>query len=206
MSTPRKKKMVATKRPMKRVAPANESVLTQRQEQWAEHKDRVLAALDRGYLDPWLEELARMANDRLDQAEGLADPVPAFNRPRQVAPATPRRRYVPVAGGDTPTVKAGVFRRTSDQAIFRVVEAKRTPGRFYAKEAVFGPGNSVDFHYDKGAIFTLDESMRMSQADVDRLALKYDTCFVCGRKLTAEESRRRGIGPVCRRRQQGVTP
>jgi hypothetical protein len=125
--------------------------------------------------------------------------------------------YVNAATVSNPTmqgeikVKPGVFERP-DGNIY-VVKPNRQGSRLYAKrmiqisaERLNLLGNEVkfEFEYDKGAIFGLDESMRLPEDRVQELCLKYGRCIMCNRPLKAAQSVKRMIGPVCYGRIQGM--
>jgi hypothetical protein len=107
---------------------------------------------------------------------------------------------------DTITVDKGMFRR--DGEVYVVVKAKHSD-RLYAKRLVelrdaqgdrltdAGGHVRFEFDYDRGAIYKLDESMRLSQEEGRELAVRYGKCAMCGRKLKVAESVERGYGPVC---------
>jgi Family of unknown function (DUF6011) len=90
--------------------------------------------------------------------------------------------------------------------------ARPADARVYAKRLVESApreteaGTEIPFElqYDKGAIFRLALSDRMPLAEAEMLTTRYGKCIapgpnggICGRRLRAAESVRRGIGPVC---------
>jgi Family of unknown function (DUF6011) len=90
--------------------------------------------------------------------------------------------------------------------------ARPADARVYAKRLVESApreteaGTEIPFElqYDKGAIFRLTLSDRMPLAEAEVLTTRYGKCIapgpnggICGRRLRAAKSVRRGIGPVC---------
>jgi hypothetical protein len=52
--------------------------------------------------------------------------------------------------------------------------------------------------------FELTAADRLTVEEVEALSVKFSYCLVCGRHLRVAESVEAGIGPVCRKRQQGA--
>jgi len=93
---------------------------------------------------------------------------------------------------NTPALVAeGVYRRSSDGAMFRVQTSEQ--GRRYAKTLLPSGG----WGYERGAIFTLAASERLTLAQLEEWGLSTGVCAICGRLLSTAESVARGIGPVC---------
>lgn len=88
-------------------------------------------------------------------------------------------------------VAEGIYRRSVDGAMFRVQTSEA--GRRYAKLLLPSGG----WGYEKGAIYTLAASERLSLAELEAWGLDTGVCAVCGRLLSTAESVARGIGPVC---------
>lgn len=88
--------------------------------------------------------------------------------------------------------------------VFKLQRSKKT-SRLYALELDPDTGK---FGYAKGAVFRLAESGAQPATieDAIEFGLKTGVCACCGRHLTDENSIAAGIGPVCARRQFGVTP
>lgn len=92
-------------------------------------------------------------------------------------------------------VAEGVYRRSSDGAMFRV-QTSQDSDRRYAKLLLPAGG----WGYERGAIFTLAAGERLSVADLAEWGLNTGVCAICARLLSTAESVARGIGPVCAKR------
>jgi len=88
-------------------------------------------------------------------------------------------------------VAEGIYRRSADGAMFRVQTSEA--GRRYAKLLLPTGG----WGYERGAIYTLAASERLTLAELEAWGLDTGVCAVCGRLLSTAESVARGIGPVC---------
>jgi len=55
----------------------------------------------------------------------------------------------------------------------------------------------IEFVKERGAVYRLKASWKMSYERAKELTLKYRRCMVCGRRLKAADSVEQGIGPVC---------
>ena len=88
-------------------------------------------------------------------------------------------------------VAEGIYRRSADGAMFRVQTSEQ--GRRYAKLLLPTGG----WGYEKGAIYTLAASERLTLAELEEWGLSTGVCAICGRLLSTAESVARGIGPVC---------
>ena len=88
--------------------------------------------------------------------------------------------------------------RTADGTIYRIHESRET-GRLYAKRMEWNmlTESKPRFEYDKGAIYTLSQSDRMTLDDARAWGVETGACCVCGAFLTDAKSVERGIGPVC---------
>lgn len=91
-------------------------------------------------------------------------------------------------------VPEGIYRRSIDGAMFRVQPSEQ--GRRYAKTLLETGG----WGYERGAVFTLKASERLTLDQVKSWGLDTGVCAVCGRLLSTPESVTAGIGPVCARR------
>jgi hypothetical protein len=92
----------------------------------------------------------------------------------------------------TELVAEGIYRRSLDGVMFRV-QTSQDSGRRYAKTLLTTGG----WDYERGAIFTLAASERLTLAEVQAWGLDTGVCAVCSRLLSTAESVARGIGPVC---------
>lgn len=131
------------------------------------------------------------------------DPHNAGYYPEQPRPAVSR------SSGDTSAVTPGVYRR-EDGTVFSV-RVGRQSGRPYALRMVEIGGRrlteadttvQVDFEYEASAISTLRPEHRLSVEETEALSIRYGRCLLCSHRLKAADSVKRGIGPVCRKRQR----
>jgi predicted RNA-binding Zn-ribbon protein involved in translation (DUF1610 family) len=106
--------------------------------------------------------------------------------------------------------KPGVFERP-DGEVF-IVKFNKQKTNLYASRMVEinaeratedGGRAQVEFEYDRGAIYTLEESMRMGLEKAKALSIRYRRCIMCGYRLKAAESVERGVGPVCVKKIEG---
>ena len=97
------------------------------------------------------------------------------------------------------TVTDGFYKM--DDTIYKVVTSKA--GRQYAKELITRKysdekGDSDrEFVFAPGAISRLTPEHKMSLEDAEEYGQLYGRCLNCGRVLTAEDSIKRAMGPVC---------
>lgn len=95
-----------------------------------------------------------------------------------------------------PVTEPGMY-RTDD--VFLVVASES--GRLYAKKLVkVMKGDKVHkltYEYDKGSIYKISATDRMTVDEVAALGVATAHCWVCSRKLTKKVSIEAGIGPVC---------
>ena len=92
------------------------------------------------------------------------------------------------------TLSVGMYQLANGD-IYRVQESRET-GRLYAKRLDLING----FEYDKGAIYTLKASDRMTLEQAKLFGVETGFCCVCGIFLTDPKSVANGIGPVCAKR------
>jgi hypothetical protein len=88
-------------------------------------------------------------------------------------------------------VPQGIYRRSSDGAMFRVQISDE--GRNYAKLLL--PSGGWD--YERGAIYTLKANERLTLPELEAWGISTGVCAICGRLLSTAESVARGIGPIC---------
>lgn len=81
-----------------------------------------------------------------------------------------------------------------DGNVVKVQRAVHGSGNLYAR--LLNP-DTGKFTYQKGLIFRLRDSMRMSLDEAKAFGALYGRCCVCGALLTNEDSINAGIGPVC---------
>ena len=109
-----------------------------------------------------------------------------MNRPARVVQANP-------------VTELGMY-RNADGVMFRVKRSRQS-GNLYAMR--FVPEalvKSERFVFERGGIFRLDATMRMTVEQAQLVGVQFGICCVCGAELTATESVANGIGPVCARR------
>jgi hypothetical protein len=94
-----------------------------------------------------------------------------------------------------PVDRPGIF-KVGDA--FFAVKRNKAGTHFYAKKLV---GKS--WEYSAGAIYNIREANRLSVAACEALSLQMGSCCWCSRELTAADSVKRGIGPICRKRVGG---
>jgi hypothetical protein len=117
-----------------------------------------------------------------------------------------RRQVATTSNASAPISQIGAGLYIKDDTIYKVILSNQ--GRLYAKRLVPG-GSRGRFEYAAGAIRTLTpedaltaeraaEWGRQARPGHDGAIRVY--CACCGAELDNEESRDRGIGPVCYRR------
>lgn len=119
--------------------------------------------------------------------------------------ASPIIRALLALTDDSAVVEAGVYETPSGEIY--VAKWNKAKTNLYAKRLIetgeriteTGLTVTIDFQYEPGAIFKLDESMKMPFDKAKDLAIRYGKCFVCGKRLKAKGSVEAGIGPVCAR-------
>ena len=94
----------------------------------------------------------------------------------------------------TPTnsPKAEGMYRDASGIVYRVQKA--SAGHLYALTLNTGTGK---FDFVRGAMGSLDESMRLTLAQCQEIGRAIGRCIVCGARLTDPDSVERGIGRVC---------
>ena len=94
-----------------------------------------------------------------------------------------------------PVTECGIYR--NDKGVYRVAKSRES-GNLYALRFVpDAPTRSERFVYEKGAVFALTASDRLTLAQAVELGAQHGLCVVCGAELTDPTSIERGIGPVC---------
>lgn len=94
-----------------------------------------------------------------------------------------------------PVTETGIYR--NDKGVYRVAKSRQS-GNLYALRFVpDAPTRSERFVYEKGAVFALTASDRLTLAQAVELGAQHGLCVVCGAELTDPTSIERGIGPVC---------
>lgn len=104
------------------------------------------------------------------------------------------------------TLTPGVYEVNGE--IFNVKWNQRKTN-LYAQKLVELPGvNRItesgdevhfEFEYAPGVVRRLSPHHKMSIERAEALTIRYGRCLVCGRRLKATESVKKGIGPVCRK-------
>lgn len=99
-----------------------------------------------------------------------------------------------------PVKEPGMYRTEGD--VYLVVRSEK--GNLYAKKLVTTMHGTqvhkLTFEYDKGSVFKIQSTDRMTLADVAALGKTTGHCWICTRKLTVQKSIAAGIGPVCAKR------
>lgn len=104
-----------------------------------------------------------------------------------------------------PVTEPGIYEH--DGLIYQVKAAKGS-GNLYAKVLTMTIGDALrltaagstvkaEYTYDKGAIFKISASDRITGDRAEELSIVFSNCIVCGRHLKAAGSVKAGIGPVC---------
>lgn len=97
-----------------------------------------------------------------------------------------------------PVTEVGMYRTA--EGVFRVKQSRET-GNLYAMRFVQeGATKSERFVYERGGIYRISATDRMSVEEAQELGALVGMCCVCGADLTDEKSVRAGIGPVCAKR------
>jgi hypothetical protein len=117
-------------------------------------------------------------------------------------PFVPREGAAPAATSSNEAVAEGVYEL--DGSFYAVRTSKNDRTRRYAYLAVISD-TSVRFEYAKGAVYRLADARALTVDEVEALSLQFSKCFLCGRTLTAKDSKARGIGPVCVKKIAAVT-
>lgn len=115
--------------------------------------------------------------------------------------ATPAPVVAPVAVVKPvakPVSEPGMYRMPNGR-MFRVQENKSKTG-LYAKELIVtnvGDLTKSYFAFVPGIIRDLQESYRITIEEAMEFGMETGVCCQCGRLLTASESVKNGIGPIC---------
>lgn len=117
--------------------------------------------------------------------------TPELSEGATIADASELIEQLQVAVKSQRVSQTGIYRRSADGAMFRVQLSDQ--GRHYAKLLLPSGG----WGYERGAIFTLKPSERLTLAEVEAWGISTGVCAICGRLLSTAESVARGIGPVC---------
>lgn len=80
-------------------------------------------------------------------------------------------------------------------AIYKVMK-NRAGNRLYARKLVVVNGKG-EWHYDKGTVYSLKQSNRLTPAQAKEFGDLHHFCLCCHRELTQPLSIERGVGPVC---------
>lgn len=83
-----------------------------------------------------------------------------------------------------------------DGTFYKVMK-NRDRTRLYARRLVATPNQKPIWEYDKGVIFKLSLSNKVTKEQAKAFGDIYHYCFCCGRELTVPLSIERGVGPVC---------
>jgi hypothetical protein len=129
----------------------------------------------------------------------VEDVLPTLTRPQAstLIESLKDRPYLPrttVTGAVVEPLALGLYETPAGE-IFRVKISQQ--GRPYAMRVVLP--SPVTFEFAPGAVAKLTADMRMSLERAEALSIEFGQCMVCGRELTATDSVKRGIGPICRK-------
>lgn len=95
-----------------------------------------------------------------------------------------------------PVTEIGMY-RNAEGVVFRA-KASKSSGNIYAMRFVpEGETKSERFIFERGAIYRLTASMRMTVAECAELGQHYSMCVICGADLTDPKSVARGMGSTC---------
>lgn len=97
-----------------------------------------------------------------------------------------------------PVTEVGMYRNSN--GVFRVKKSRES-GNLYAMRFIPEATTKRErFVYERGGIYSLTASDRMTVEQAQELGALVGACCVCGADLTDEKSIRAGIGPVCAKR------
>jgi hypothetical protein len=125
-----------------------------------------------------------------DLASALGKAVPSGLSAAQASALISQLQAEKAAAGPR-LVGEGIYRRSSDGAMFRVQTSDE--GRNYAKLLL--PSGGWD--YERGAVYTLKPEERLTLAEISAWGISTGVCAICGRLLSTAESVAAGIGPIC---------
>lgn len=137
-----------------------------------------------------------LAKQTLADGYGLDDPslltVPQASAFIDTLKAAPPQ--APAAPDETKSgaLSIGIYRR--DGQIVKVHESRTGPHLLASR---LNPQDGTWTYLGAARRFVSPEH-RMSLAEAEEYSLRINFCCACGRSLTAEESVRLGIGPICR--------
>jgi hypothetical protein len=133
-----------------------------------------------------------------------------FGKAREYIPLLQSFPHKPRQTSANPVTEPGMYEH--DGYIYRVKRSKSS-NNLYAMQSDYtvaqlekiaatkgtdeDPKIKVNFEYDRGTIFKIDASHRITVARAEELSALISNCIVCGRVLRAKESVARSIGPVC---------
>lgn len=120
-------------------------------------------------------------------ASAFIDSALAMKRQIEKATPAPAREFV----------TAGFFEM--DGRIYKVVPSRST-GRNYAMSLAAPGVRKGTWSYERGAMYALTESMRLSLEQAKAYGRSHGFCIACGALLTDPKSVEAGIGPVCAKR------
>lgn len=112
----------------------------------------------------------------------------------ELAKSLPYKAREPKPGAE-PVTEPGMY---SDGAHIYRVQHNKAGTNLYAKRLVpSGSKSGWSLVYIAGAVHRLTAAQRMTAEQVEAASAEIGVCAVCGRVLTARDSVKAGIGPVC---------
>jgi len=106
-----------------------------------------------------------------------------------------KRNSEQVKSEANPVTEIGMYRNAD--GIFRVKQSRES-GNLYAMRFVpTASTKSERFVYERGGIFRLSATDRMTVEQCAELGVAYSMCIICGADLTDPKSIARGMGSTC---------
>lgn len=126
-----------------------------------------------------------------DLTKGQASRFITMLKEARTAPAEPSTAPAPAPAEP---LSVGMYRRDG-----KTVKVHKSRNGEHLLASVLDP-DTGEFTYLGAAYRFVAVEHRMSLEDAEEFSLKITRCCCCGRTLTADESVRLGIGPICRGR------
>ncbi len=128
------------------------------------------------------------------QASALIDAL--MKLPRRGAAEAAQAREFESKRIEAEFEQGALYPDPADPGTVYLVERSKSSGMLYAKRLLEDGGTA----YERGAIGRLDASRKLSLAEAQVWGQRTGVCCQCRARLTNPESRRLGVGPVCRGR------
>jgi hypothetical protein len=94
-----------------------------------------------------------------------------------------------------PVTEVGMYRNAD--GIFRVKQSRESKNLYAMRFVPTGTTKSERFVYERGGIYRLSASDRMTVEQCAELGVAYSMCIICGADLTDPKSIARGMGSTC---------